>query len=151
MPKVRSTAVQPLARGRSFVECVEVDHGPSELLGPFFIEADAVIRRAGILLTIGDFSELVAANRVNKLSWPPLIPLFDPCNGPLAPEQAFCLMGRNGAGEVVAAHAARLYDWAATYFAEEAESLRLFYADPAAMKYPNETCKVSAVAACEVT
>ena len=66
-------------------------------------------------------------------------------------QEAFCLIGRNRVGETVATHAVRLYDWASTSFAEEAESLRLFYADPTRMKYPNETCRVSAAAAHDVT
>jgi hypothetical protein len=151
MPMLSSTFVQPFGRDRSFIKCVTVDFGPSELLGPFFIEADAAARRAGVFLTIGDFSELVAVNRANRDSWVPVIPLFDPHNGPLSQEQAFCLIGRNATGETVATHAVRLYDWPRTSFTEEAESLRLFYADPVGMKLPNETCRVSAAAARGVT
>ena len=151
MPELWSTLAQPLVQDRSFIDRVTVDFGPSELLGPFFIEADAAARRAGVFLTIGDFSELVAVNRANRDSWVPVIPLFDPHNGPLPQERAFCLIGRNAAGEAVATHAVRLYDWERTSFTEEAESLRLFYADPVGMKLPNETCRVSAAAARDVT
>ena len=83
MRKLSSTFVPPFGGDRSFIRCVTVDFGPSELLGPFFIEADAAARRAGVFLTIGDFSELVAVNRANRSNFPPLIPLFDPCNGGL--------------------------------------------------------------------
>jgi hypothetical protein len=140
-----------ISKNGSFIEQVAVNHGPSELLGPFFVEADAAARRAGVFLTLGDFSELVAVNRANGDNWAPLIPLFDPRNGPLPPEKAFCLIGRNERGEAVAAHAVRRYDWPNTCFTEEAESHRLFYADPARMKYPQETCRVSAPYAREVT
>ncbi len=151
MRKLSSTLVPPRGGDRSFIKCVTIDFGPSELLGPFFIEADAAARRAGVFLTIGDFSELVAVNRANRSNFPPLIPLFDPCNGGLSEEEAFCLIGRNRAGEAIATHAVRLYDWADTNFVEEAESLRLFYADPSEMKLPKETCRVSATAARDVT
>ena len=97
MPELWSTSAQSLVEDRLFINRVTVDFGPSELLGPFFIEADAAARRAGVLLTIGDFSELVAVNRANRSNWVPLIPLFDPRNGPLSQEQAFCLIGRNAA------------------------------------------------------
>ena len=66
MRKLSSTLVPPFAGDRSFIKCVTLDFGPSELLGPFFIEADAAARRAGVFLTIGDFSELVAVNRANR-------------------------------------------------------------------------------------
>jgi hypothetical protein len=128
-----------------------IDHGPSELLGPFFLEADAVVRRAGVLLTLGDFAELAALNSANRDNWGPLIPLFDPANGPLHDDFAFCLIGRNRAGEAVATHAVRLYDWVGTSFAEEAESLRLFYPNPPSHEFPLETCTVSASSARKVT
>jgi hypothetical protein len=144
------TSLQVSKHG-SFIEQVVVDYGPSELLGPFFVKADAAARRAGVFLTVGDFSELVAVNRANRNNWAPLIPLFDPKNGALPPEKAFCLIGRNERGEAVAAHAVRRYDWPNTSFVEEAESHRLFYADPERMKFPQETCSVSAPYAREVT
>lgn len=146
-----STTSSRISSNRAFVDHLVTDHGPSELLGPFFLEADATARRAGVLLTIGDFSELVALNNGNRDNWGPLIPLFDPANGPLHEDRAFCLIGRNAAGEAVAAHAVRLFHWIGTSFTEEAESLRLFYADAAVRKYPQETCIVTAPSAREVT
>lgn len=136
---------------RIFIDHLVIDHGPSELLGPFFLEADAAARRAGVLLTIGDFSELVALNNANRDNWGPLIPLFDPANGPLHDDYAFCLIARNEAGQAVATHAVRLFHWEGTSFTEEAESLRLFYSDAAVRKFPYETCVVTAPSAREVT
>ena len=44
----------------------------------------------------------------------------------------------------MATQAARLYEWPNTSFFYEAESLRLFYADPARSKQANEKCVVTA-------
>ena len=150
MIELSTSSVQD-SKDRTFITRLVIDYGPRELLGPFFLDADAAARRAGVLLTIGDFSELVRLNNANRDNWGPLIPLFDPANGPLPEDQAFCLIGRNAAGEAVAAHAMRLFDWVGTSFTDEAESLRLFYADAVVRKYPQETCTVSAPTAREVT
>jgi hypothetical protein len=84
------------------------------------------------------------ANERNRENWRPLIPVFNPKNGGLTAENAFCILGRNHKGEVVAAHAGRLYDWPDTTYYEEAKALRLFYADPDNMKCPGEECEITA-------
>jgi hypothetical protein len=134
----------------SFINNLVIRHGPTELLGPFFLEADTACRQAGVTMTVGTFDELVRLNHEHAANWGPLIPLFDPANGAIASDHAFALIGRNTAGEAVAAHAARFFQWPDSTFREEAESLRLFYADPAAMKRPGETCTVTAKSAREV-
>jgi hypothetical protein len=123
---------------------IEVDHGPRVLLGRFFLKADTAARERGVTLSFGTFDDLVEVNARNTSSWHPLIPLFDPKNGGFDDENAFCMVGRNGQGEIVATQAARLYRWPDTSFYEEARSLRLFYADPARMKMPKERCEISA-------
>jgi len=128
----------------SWLSAITIDHGPAELLGRFFLRADEALQARGITLSFGTFEELVATNAANTDTWHPLIPLFNPNSGPLAPDKAFCLLGRNDEGDVVATQAARLYQWPDTSFFYEAESLRLFYADPARSKQANEKCVVTA-------
>ena len=128
----------------SWLSEITVNHGPADRLGRFFLKADEALQARGITLSFGTFEELVATNAANTDTWHPLIPLFNPKNGPLAPDKAFCLLGRDTAGDVVATQAARLYQWPNTSFFYEAESLRLFYADPARFKQANETCVVTA-------
>ena len=147
---MRPASSRRSASDSTFVDRLVIDHGPIQLLEPFFLDADAAARRAGVRLTLGDFAELVALNDANRDNWGPLIPLFDPANGSLHNDQAFCLIGRNHAGEAVATHAMRLFHWPATSFKEEGESLRLFYSETAHRKYPHETCTITARSACEV-
>ena len=66
-------------------------------------------------------------------------------------EDTFCIVGRNALGDIVATQAARLYHWDGTTFHDEAESLRLFYADPAALKRRSEAVEVTAPAARRIT
>lgn len=123
---------------------ITVDHGPRDLLGRFFLKADTAARARGITLSFGTFADLVDTNARNTNSWHPLIPLFDPKNGGFNDDNAFCMVGRNQQGEIVATQAARLYRWPNTSFYEEARSLRLFYEDPASMKLPKERCEITA-------
>jgi hypothetical protein len=132
------------AQRPSLINEIVVDHGPRDLLGRFFLNADTAARERGVTLSFGTFADLVDTNARNTTSWHPLIPLFDPKNGGLSDDNAFCLVGRNPQGDIVATQAARLYRWRNTSFYEEARSLRLFYADPARMKMPKERCEISA-------
>jgi hypothetical protein len=145
-PASKSPAVDPAREPPrpSLINEIVVDHGPRDLLGRFFLKADTVARDRGITLSFGTFDDLVETNARNAASWHPLIPLFDPKNGSLTDDSAFCLVGRNPQGDIVATQAARLYRWPDTSFYEEARSLRLFYADPARMKMPKERCEISA-------
>ena len=98
------------------------------------LAADTEARRRGVLLSFAAMDELVATNKANSATWRPLLPIFDPECGRFDAESAFCLLGRNDAGEVVLTQAARFFDWRDTSFHDEATSLRLFYADPASSK-----------------
>jgi hypothetical protein len=120
------------------LEAFRVDYGPPELLTRFMLAADDHCRTVGLTLEYGRFTDLLAANEANRASWFPLIGMFDPRNGMLTPETAFCVLARNGAGEIVASHACRLYDWTGTTLADEAASLRIYYPDAERMKRPGE-------------
>ena len=46
-------------------------------------------------------------------------------------------------GQVVATHAARIYDWSETSLKDEAASLRMFYADPDAAFARGDRCEIT--------
>ena len=139
----------PLA-GRRLLDGITLDFGPADLLGRFFLKADAALRERGIEITFGTVDELVAVNKRNADSWRPLISVFDPAFGGIDASNSFVMLGKNRAGEVVATQAARLYSWTDTNFAEEARSLRLFYRDPDKQRLPDERVVVTAPSASEV-
>ena len=73
--------------------------------------------------------------------------MYDPgyCPKGLAPDRAFCILGRDGRGEVVATHAACFYDVdERDTLYDVATSSRMFYDDPERMKLPGERCEVTA-------
>lgn len=132
------------ATEHAFISNLVVNHGPTDLLGPFFIQADKLCRQSGIELRLGSFDDLARVNLENRAQWYPLMPPFDPacCNIPQS--DTFCLLGYNEGGQCVTAHAARLFHWQDTCFTDEAESLRLFYDEPERQRRPGEHISVSA-------
>jgi hypothetical protein len=131
----------------SILRNIVVERGPVDTLGPFFRLAEAETRKRGVVLEFCKPQDLVAANEVNRKSWLPLVPMFDPRNGVIAEDNSFCILGRNARGEVVTANSIIKYDWPDTDFVEEATSLRLFYSDPERMRQPSEQCIVTSTRA----
>lgn len=132
-PSPTTTARSPL-QGQSrpstrFLDAARVFHGPAHVIGRVFLKAEQALRERGITLSFASFAELVAVNRRNRDTWRPLLPIFDPDYADLNAHNSYCLLGRDGSGDVVATQGGRLYDWRDTNFFEEARSMRLFYTD----------------------
>jgi hypothetical protein len=136
---------------RPLLSEITVGHGPVDLIGRLFLKADTAARRRGVTLSFAPMQDLMDVNRANPETWRPLLPLFDPACGGITDDNAFCILGRNGKGEIVATQAARLYHWPDTSFQEEASSLRLFYAEPERLKGKDEQVEVTAPAARQLT
>ena len=123
-----------------WISQVTIEHGPPDVLGRFFLAADAECRRLGVTLSFGTFDELVAANRANRDSWKPMMPILDPAYQDFNDDNAFVFIGRNEQGEIVATQAARLLRLGNGTYHDFAQSLQLNYRDPERMKAPNERC-----------
>lgn len=126
---------------------LDIRYGPRALLGRFFLAADAAARERGVSLHFASFDDLLAANADNHSSWRPLTPLFTPRLSGVSEHTGFAILGRNAVGEIVAAQAARVFDWPNTTLRAEAESLRMFYADPEAARTAGNHCEVTAASA----
>jgi hypothetical protein len=121
-------------------------YGPPDLLDRFFRCAEAAARERGVTLCFAEMAELIAVNEQNRDSWLPLFPTYDVRHNTIAPDEAFCILGRDRHGKVVAAHAGRLFDLAGSSFYDLAQSMHLMYEDPARSMRPGETCEVTAEA-----
>lgn len=133
-----------------FLSSNSIFHGEPNEIKSFLQKAIGAVSARGLSLSFEPLHELARINAANRESWRPLIPLFDTRHG-IADDSAFCLVGRNGDGEIVATQAARVYDWATSNFQDEAQSLRLFYARPEKSSLANETCEVTAPNARNIT
>lgn len=137
-------AIEPIAT--PLLAELTIDHGPVNLLGRFFLQADSAAKARGVSLSFASMTELIAANEQNRDSWLPLFPTYDIRHNTIAPDEAFCILGRDVDGRVVAAHAGRLFDLGPGSFHDLAQSLRLMYEDPERSKRPGESCEVTAAA-----
>lgn len=146
MPQKNPSKASPRRAGRpragNFLRTLRIDHGPIELLGRFFLKAEMAARLRGLDLYLASFEELAAVNRENRQHWAPLLPQFRAGADGLSEDTAFCILGRNAAGEVVATQAARFYDISASNLQRESESLRLFYGS--GEKPPDAACRIRA-------
>jgi hypothetical protein len=144
VPPPGASVAAPRKALRPLLSDITVEHGPVDLIGRLFLKADTAARRRGVTLSFAPMQDLMRVNRANPETWRPLLPLFDPACGGITDDNAFCILGHNAKGEVVATQAARLYDWQNTSFHEEASSLRLFYAEPERLKGKDEQVEVTA-------
>jgi hypothetical protein len=137
-------AIEP--GGGPLLSQLAMRYGPAELLGNFFRCADTAARLRGVTLSFADMAELIAANELNRDSWLPLFPTYDIRHNTIGPDEAFCILGRDRHGKVVAAHAGRLFDLAGGSFHDLAQNMRLMYEHPEMSMRPGETCEVTAEA-----
>lgn len=128
-----------------------VNYGPMDLLGRFFLRADTAARKRGVTLSFASMAELIRVNEQNRDSWLPLFPTYDIRHNTIAPDEAFCILGRDVHGKVVAAHAGRLFNLTFSNFHDLAQSLHLMYEHPDRSKRPDEACEVTAKAARSIT
>ena len=144
MPQKNPLKVSRRRAGRTrvgnFLRTLRIDHGPVELLGQFFLKAEMAARIRGLDLSFGSFAELAAVNIQNRQYWAPLLPQFRVGADGLSEDTAFCILGRNAAGDVVATQAARFFDISKSTLQREAESLRLFYGS--GKKPSGATCRI---------
>ncbi len=100
------------------------------------------LRAAGLRLRLSaDFAALAALNQAERASWHALAPSFAPRHGGIGVENGFWLAGHDAEGRIVAAQAARFYDFGNENLADHLTSLRLFYPAPARQAGNGETCQ----------
>ena len=135
----------------SLLDELDILHEPREILGLVLMATTDAMARYGIRMSFGSFEELMAINAGNQDSWFPLHTAFRHDVGGADADNGIVIFGRDSAGKVVTAHAVRLFDWRGTDLKHEAESLRLFYADPTPARNAGEYCTIHADAAEQVT
>ena len=153
---MQTPSTRPAGRGaqsfsRNFLSDVVIDYGPRDVLSRLFLKADTELREQGVELSFAAPESLIELNRLNRASWRPLVSIFNAEVGGFTNENGFVLVGKNSSGEVVVTQALRLYSLGKTTLREEAESLRLFYANPELSKGPNETCTMTCPTASNFT
>ena len=133
---------------RNLLDQITLTHGPHDLLARYFLMADAAAREWGLRLRLrSDFDALIAANRENRDTWPPLPPICDPKHSNLRIDSAFWLEGVDASGDTVVTEFARLFDFTNTNLVEEIRSLRVYYENPQPHLAAGECVEIDAPAA----
>ncbi|MEK9970905.1 MAG: hypothetical protein VW600_17345 [Ferrovibrio sp.] len=137
---------------RRLPDQITLQYGPRPELGQFFLTADRAARDRGVTLSLNaDFDYLRRVNKANKDSWDSLAPSFNNELNDIDAENGFCIIGRNADGDVVSTQAARIYDLTGSSLADSVKSFRFFYADPAKMCEPGETCSFTSPSAAKLS
>jgi hypothetical protein len=139
--------MQPYRNETTLFSQITLRHGPAGVLGRTILATEQLALSKGVHLSFVTGQELLAVNEANRATWLPLISVFDIRFNDLSASNAFFILGRDAAGDVVACQACRLYEWERTSFKEECEGLTMFYRDPDSMKLPGEEWTVTALAA----
>jgi hypothetical protein len=135
-------------RSRSLLDQVTLVHGPRDVLARYFLMADAAARDWGLRLRLrSDFDALLAVNRANRETWPPLPPICDPEHSNLRIDSAFWLEGVDESDETVVTEFARFFDFTNTNLVDEIRSLRVYYEHPEAHLAAGERVEIDAPAA----
>ena len=93
-----------------FLNHVQVQHGPRDLLTRFFSKAVNAAAARGVYLEFGTFQQLMDINRANLDTWHPMTTSFDPAYSDIDEKNGFVILGRNQDGAIVTTQAARLWD-----------------------------------------
>ncbi len=134
----------------SLLEGLDIVHEPRELLGMVIVAAVDAMASHGVRMTFGTFEELMVVNAANRDSWFEMHTAYRHDIGGVSDDNGIVVIGRDTGGRAVTAHAVRLYEWYETNFRDEAQSLRMFYADPAPARAAGERCTVHASEAAEI-
>jgi hypothetical protein len=138
--EIQHVLPDPSSYAVPLLDAVLINHGPADLLGRFFLRADAAVRDLGMRLAFSnDFSLLARINEANRDSWYPLVPAFTAAGGADVHNAYFFLI--YDAEEVVATVVGRVHDMP-DGLSDHCRSLRLMYADPADAR-PGEACALS--------
>ena len=130
---------------------LEMNHGPAQILGRYFLLAYQVGLENGIRLSVEPVEMLSEVQQANQQSWPAMFQGLDVRYANIDERNAFCVIGRNGAGEIVATQGCRLYDFSGTSFKDAAEDMSFWYADPKKYLAKGDRCAVHAWAGRQLT
>ena len=138
------------AGSRSFLEGLRLDHAAVPQLGRFLLRADAMLRHRGIWLSFGGIEQLAQLNAAHYDTWGRFAPQLDMRVADLGGDDAYCLIGHNAAGEIVAAQAGRVYHTETRTLQDIAED-RSLYSGRSRPPTRGLTCTLSAPGASKIS
>ena len=110
MTNVPQATPSPRLRDHTpFIEEIRIDHGPHEVLGPFFLGIDTLLWRRGLVASFAPVQQFAETHERHVATWGRLIPLLDPRHARIPAGDALCIVCRDGRGDIVAIQGERLF------------------------------------------
>lgn len=144
LPSRKSENRKQAAEHKSFAEEIRIDYGPHEVLGPFFLSVDTLIRSRGLLASFAPARQFVETNEEHFNTWGRLIPLLDGRHARFSEQDVICVVCRNRRGEIVAIQGERLFRAGTRMLSELVESGEFFDSDLADPKAEIGRCEITA-------
>ncbi len=131
-------------RPRSFLDDLTVLHGPRSDLGLYFLGVEKFLADRDLTVQFAAFADIARLNAENLGSWDMLLPMLDPQQHAVEPDDAMAFLVYDETGAVVASMAARLFDFSGTTLKDEVEALRFYYGARASHMRPRVHSAISA-------
>lgn len=135
----------------SFINDINIDHGPVELIERYFKLSHEYLHQRGVVLRRVDPMDAVRLNRVNEASWWRQVPILDAEDFPPTWDELVAFIGYDVDGDAVTAMSVRYFDLGQATLKEEMESLRLFYGDRAELAHKGVDCAITSPGAKQIT
>jgi hypothetical protein len=137
---------------RDFIDAVTIDHGPTQFLARFFLDAHETALQHGLRLTLEtDIRALLEFNETQRQHWYPLPTAFDYRLHDVDETNSVWVAARNSEGRPVGVFANRRYDWHRTNLRDELHAGRLHYGRPERDQPAGEMWRTTVPAAGELS
>jgi hypothetical protein len=136
--------------GRSFVEDLQINHGPANVLGRFFLFADTYMKQHGVTLTLSTLESASLLQDTHKDTWTVFPPMLDTRLSDIPKSLSYCLIGRNAAGEIVTSQGGRIFELHNQSFADIIADQSFFYGPGGEPQPGQPTCKIWAPVARDI-
>jgi hypothetical protein len=93
----------------NFLETITVDHGPLQILGRYFLDAEQAFADRRITIGFGTLEDAFAIHSSNLASWESYPPMLNPMLADIPRDAAYSFVGRDERGSPVAVMAGRIY------------------------------------------
>ena len=118
----------PVAPTIDLIDSIQIDYGPVNMLGRFFLLAQQLIGDLGISMCRATLSDLAALQSGHKFSWALFPPMLDVRLSAIPEDMSYALVGRNAEGDVVCAQGGRIYSTGERSLDDIARDQSFFYA-----------------------
>ena len=136
---------------RDFIDAVTINHGPTQFLARFFLDAHEAALQHGLRLTLeSDIRDLLEVNERHLPHWYPLPTAFDHRLHDLDETNSVWIAARDADGTPIGVVANRSYDWDSTSLRDELHAGRLHYGRPERDAPAGEAWRTTVAAASEL-